>query len=78
MPKAHKPKLSELQRNWLNKRYEEGRDVLVLVGSPEGIAIFENKGWNDKQSIDQLFSKEEIAIWLTGKLCQPIMTTGTN
>jgi len=69
MPKTHKPKLSELQRNWLDTRYEEGRNVLVLVGSPEGIAIFEDKAWNDKQTIGQLYSRDEIATWMTNKLC---------
>ena len=69
MPKVHKPKLSELQRNWLNTRYEEGRNVLVLVGSPEGTAIFEHKAWNDKQVTGQLYSRDEIAAWMANKLC---------
>jgi hypothetical protein len=70
MPKALKPKLSELQRHWLNSRYDEGRRVLVLVGSPEGIAVFEDKAWNEKQTIGQLFSKDEAATWITNMLCQ--------
>ena len=82
MPKTHKPKLSELQRNWLNTRYDEGRNVLVLVGSPQGIAIFEDRAWNDKQTIGQLYSRDEIATWMTNKLCvvkpsttkEPLMT----
>lgn len=68
MPKAHKPKLSALQKAWLNERYDEGREVLVLVGSPEGIAVFEDKAWNQKQQIHKLFSRTELVEWLAARL----------
>jgi len=44
---AIKPKLSTLQLQWCNNRYDEGRQVLVLVGtsSKEGI-LFTNGEWD--------------------------------
>jgi len=68
MPKRHKPKLSALQSKWLNSRYDEGRNVAVLVGSPEGVAIYEDKAWDDQKSITQLYSRIEIAQWIHSRL----------
>ena len=31
---------SELQKRWLLARHEEGRKVFVVVGTPEGVAIY--------------------------------------
>ena len=70
MPKKHKPKLSALQSAWLNQRYDDGRNVAVLVGSPEGIAIYEDKAWDDQKSITQLYSRIEIAQWITDKVAK--------
>jgi len=37
--------LSELQKAWLVSRYDEGRFVGVLVGSPEGHLYFPGLSW---------------------------------
>jgi hypothetical protein len=37
--------LSELQLQWLHGRYEEGRNVVVILGTPEGAWIAENLDW---------------------------------
>lgn len=39
------PDLSPLQARWLNNRYDEGRNVAVIVGSPDGGVIFRDKDW---------------------------------
>ena len=42
------PDLSDLQRDWLNKRYTEGRKVAVVIGCPEGgLFLDEPKWWNE-------------------------------
>ena len=38
---GHKPKLSDLQRNWLTERHIEGRSVACVVGTPEGVIVYE-------------------------------------
>lgn len=37
--------ISPLQRQWLNDRYSEGRNVWVVVGCKAGGAIFKDKNW---------------------------------
>lgn len=37
--------LSPVQLLWLRGRYEEGRNVVVILGTPEGAWIFENRNW---------------------------------
>lgn len=39
--------LSALQLRWLNSRYAEGRNVAVVLGTPEGCWIYEDRNWND-------------------------------
>ena len=39
--------LSELQREWLNGRHTEGRNVWVIIGHPKGAVILQNQHWND-------------------------------
>src|SRR5688572_12769484 len=34
------PNLSELQKQWLRRRNDEGRRVAVVVGTPRGCALF--------------------------------------
>ena len=42
------PKLSALQKNWLNSRYAEGRNVCVIVGTGPSEAILYTYGaWNE-------------------------------
>ena len=39
------PALSRLQTDWLNKRFDEGRTVAVIVGSDIGCYIYDIKDW---------------------------------
>jgi len=39
--------LSPLQLRWLRGRYEEGRNVVVILGTPEGAWIAENLAWEE-------------------------------
>lgn len=66
LPKKHvRPKLSELQKLWLDARLNEGRNVAVVVGSPQGHVIFVNGEWNSSKEPDTLFTTKQIAQWIT-------------
>ena len=41
-----KPKLTPIQKNWLDARHKEGRNVMVVVGtSPDTCVFFRNGLW---------------------------------
>ena len=42
--------LSELQRDWINGRYAEGRNVWVVIGHPKGAVVLNNLRWNEPLS----------------------------
>jgi len=60
--------LSPLQQQWLSGRYEEGRNVVVILGTPEGAWICEGIAW--KQPLDpviirtQAISKQNVADYI--------------
>jgi hypothetical protein len=60
--------ISELQADWLNKRYSEGRNVAVIVGCKEGGVILTDRAWNsplNKQDfLGKLMSRQQIAKWI--------------
>lgn len=66
--------LSPLQLRWLGKRYEEGRNVWVIAGSPEGAWIFKNRTW--ETDLDPIvirsnkLTKHDIAEFITGEVDQ--------
>ena len=37
--------LSPLQQRWLKGRHDEGRNVAVILGTPEGAWVFEGAAW---------------------------------
>jgi hypothetical protein len=39
------PDLSNLQKSWLNDRYDEGRAIYVIVGCKEGGVVYSDKSW---------------------------------
>lgn len=62
------PDLSARQKDWLAGRYREGRNVAVVVGSPEGCVIYTSLGWLDKLSPEEFreraCTRQELASWL--------------
>ena len=61
--------LSVLQEEWLNKRYEEGRNVAVVVGCKEGGVIMRDQEWlwsyTPQMFRDRLVPRQGIAQWIT-------------
>jgi hypothetical protein len=71
------PKLSPNQIRWGAERYKEGRNLVVIVGYPQGGVIYyspdewEVKGLDITQLTDRLMSRKELANYIcfrtTGK-----------
>lgn len=61
--KPFTPKLSALQLIWLGNRCREGRNVVVIVGFPDGGCIFTNWAWEHSVTVTPRATKttEEIA-----------------
>jgi len=60
------PDLSELQKDWLNGRRSEGRNVLVIVGSKNGgVVLRDSRLWEEGLSaaafVSQLKTRKELA-----------------
>ena len=59
------PDLSELQRHWGQERYEEGRNVWVILGCREGGVIYTDMAWEEALPASEirglLFSRNQIA-----------------
>ncbi len=60
--------LSRLQVEWLNERYEEGRNVAVVVGCPDGGVVFTHREWDEEMVanhfVSLLRSEVQIAEWV--------------
>lgn len=61
--------LSALQLDWLKGRYEEGRNVAVIVGCPDGGVIFQNRTWENSISRTEFISRvkprADLAKWIS-------------
>ena len=66
--KEIRPDLTPRQVRWLNNRFDEGRNVAVVLGTPKGGVIYRNKEWMnplDHETLTGLIvSREEIARWI--------------
>ncbi len=66
------PDLTPRQRRWLNDRFAEGRNVAVVLGTPDGGVIYRNQEWNNPLSSTELaarvVSREEVARWITSQV----------
>jgi hypothetical protein len=62
------PDLTPRQKRWLNNRFDEGRNVAVVLGTPTGGVIYRNKEWMrplDHVTLAGLIvPRDEIARWI--------------
>lgn len=72
LPKLVRPGLSQLQRLWLNARLQEGRNVAVVVGSPQGHIVFTDGEWDDGKEPVTVFSTKQIAQWITNEVTKSL------
>jgi len=67
-----KADLSGLQTLWLDDAHKKGRNVCVIIGSPQGCAILVDGTWRCELSHAAfLFKEPDVVQWLTRKLCVP-------
>ncbi len=69
LPRTVKPAISKLQQRWLNARYDEGRNVFVVVGSPTLCLIYKDKEWNKSKLSTTGITRNDLLIWMTTELC---------
>lgn len=66
--------LSPLQRTWLRDRHQEGRNVAVIVGCPEGGVIFRDLSWETPLKCEayraRLQPRKALAAWIEGFVCR--------
>lgn len=62
------PDVTPRQRRWLNNRFDDGRNVAVVLGTPTGGVIYRDKEWLrplDHEALSALLvPKDEIARWI--------------
>ena len=66
------PDLTPRQSRWLNDRFVEGRNVAVVLGTPDGGVIYRNQEWDSPLSSTELaarlVSREEVARWIISQV----------
>ncbi len=64
------PWISKLQQDWLTDRYNEGRNVGVIVGTPQGGLVFPNNTWIAPVPAAYLkfLTVEEVARWVVARI----------
>lgn len=65
---GRKPNLSDLQKSWLIDRHAEGRNVACVVGTPEGVIIYEGTSWLDHKTY-AITPFVEYITWIQRKTC---------
>lgn len=62
------PACTPLQLKWLGNRLDEGRNVAVVLGTPEGGVIYRDRAWLVPLSPDEfrkkMISKADLANWI--------------
>ena len=66
------PEVTQRQAQWLSNRYIEGRNIAVVLGSPEGGVVYHGTGWLDPitpaEFRKRMISKEAVAQWIYGQV----------
>ena len=65
-----KPNLSKLQVLWLRRRYLEGRNVAVAVGTTKGVLIYQHLAWESSQETSKAISKIAFTKWIIDQCSQ--------
>ena len=67
------PDLSAKQRQWINKRHDEGRNVAVILGCPDGGVIYTNREWDEPLDtpsfVERMLPRRQLAAWIEGVTC---------
>jgi len=65
--------VSPLQSEWLTLRYNEGRNVAVILGCPDGGVVYKDLSWGVPLTCGEyrarLQTRKQLANWLEGEVC---------
>lgn len=66
------PIITRLQQKWLQDRYDEGRQVGVIVGTPGGAVVLPDLDWQGIYSRaefeSRLWTKRQVSDWITHRV----------
>lgn len=66
------PGLSELQKDWLRARHAQGRNVAVIIGSPDGSMILPGVTWdlaiNQADFISSAVDKSQVVAYIESQV----------
>jgi len=64
------PALTDRQLKWLSDRHAEGRNVVVILGCPDGGVLFRNRTWESPMTSDEMkariMSRKDLAGLIRG------------
>ena len=69
--------LSANQIHWLNHRYNEGRVVAVIVGTPKGAYVLTDQQWADRlnPTVTEQTDYKGAALWIEHQTLSTCLTT---
>ena len=60
--------LSGLQADWLRERYNEGRNVAVIIGCPDGGVILTDLNWENAMQPEEfcnlILPNKKVSVWI--------------
>ena len=63
------PKLTAQQNLWLCRRYDEGRDVSVIVGAPDRCIVLLDKEWEHPVEVERMtMSHKDVIDWIVERV----------
>jgi hypothetical protein len=63
---AFTPQLSAHQAKWLRERHNEGRQVAVVVGCPQGSVVLTDREWERQVAVPDTWNTARgVAKWIT-------------
>ena len=79
--KEYLPDLSPRQVKWLGDRVNEGRNVVVVLGLPEGGVVYRRDQWlvpqTRAQLLQRVLTRQELAKWIVERVGKsPCLSSG--
>lgn len=76
--RQHTPNLSELQKDWLNARRAQNRNVAVVVGTPTHAFAIRDGAWNHPCTTFHLLTHEDLAQWIDNQVHTKALKASTS
>lgn len=65
-----RPTLSEKQKDWMRERHAEGRNVAVIIGTPDGAVIYPGTSFENPKPASELefLTRNALANWIISEV----------